>query len=693
MNRYLMLGVSAAALTGLSQTSAVAQGAAATGGETTELDMIVIKGEKVARSIQNTASSVSVVTDKDLARKSKQGASSVAEAVSDVPNVVLTDNVGAPVIRGQDTQGPNTGSIAFLSGTVPRATINVDGHYQNYFEYVFAGTSIWDVDSIEVFRGPQTTSQGANAIAGAIVVNTKDPTFAPEAAYQAEIGSYGQKRASVALSGPLYEDQLAGRLAIDYWGRGTFIDYINSAFVEDTTDTDFSSFNARAKLLWEPPEIPGLSAKFTYSHNDTNRPTQEAAFAPYDELENTASSLPTWDQKTDTGIFDLSYAFENGVTLYNQTQYSLSDVHRRDDSARYSAADIYQKNFSNENRVTFGSEEDVLSGVVGAYYAHTTADEALVSFNGLSSFDDTKDNFGLYSELSYRLTDQWTLTGGLRYQRDQVQRSGNSVFASTDLDYDETFQEVLPKLSLAYAVTPDFTVGALVNRGYNPGGVSINTFTGEWLDYDKETLWNYELFTRASLLDDRLQLTANVFYMDIKNAQRWYSVQTAPATFEAYALNAEKAHAYGLELGGSFEVLDNLTLTGSAGVLRTEIDEMSELPAYEGNEFQQSPGYMLSFGASWDITEKWNLAADIRHLDGYYSDDSNSAVYATDAYTIANVSTSYAFNDSMQVYGYVKNIFDERSATYLKASRSVPGQTDGSITAPRTFGIGIRGTF
>ncbi|MGC8030374.1 TonB-dependent receptor plug domain-containing protein, partial [Salmonella enterica] len=86
--------------------------------------------------------------------------------LNDVPNVIYTDSVGAPVIRGMDSQGPNNGQNVFWGGTVPRATINLDGHYLNYNEMYFGATSVWDLDSIEVFRGPQTTSQGANAIAG-----------------------------------------------------------------------------------------------------------------------------------------------------------------------------------------------------------------------------------------------------------------------------------------------------------------------------------------------------------------------------------------------------------------------------------------------------------------------------------------------------------------------------------------------
>lgn len=175
---------------------------------------IIVTGEKLERELKDTASSVSIKTAKEI-DKEKTGSASVAEVLNDVPNVIYTDSVGAPIIRGQDTQGPNNGQNVFWGGTVPRATINLDGHYLNYNEMFFGATSVWDIDSIEVFRGPQTTSQGANAIAGAIIVNTKDPTFTPEAAYQTEVGSYDAKRSSVAVSGPLMGNELAGRLAVD----------------------------------------------------------------------------------------------------------------------------------------------------------------------------------------------------------------------------------------------------------------------------------------------------------------------------------------------------------------------------------------------------------------------------------------------------------------------------------------------
>ncbi len=573
---------------------------------------------------------------------------------------------------------------------MPRATINLDGHYLNYNEMFFGATSVWDVDSIEVFRGPQTTSQGANAIAGAIIVNTKDPTFSPEAAYQAEIGSYHSRRSSIAVSGPLAQD-FAGRLAVDYAGRDTFIDYDNPKFQDSGTDQDFRALNARAKLLWLPSGIPGLESKFTFSHNDSNRPTQEAATRPFDKLDHRSTTMPSWEQDTNTSILDVAYDLDNGIRLFNQAQYSLSSVHRTTGAGGEGDADIRQKNASNESRISFGEQEDRISGMGGVYYARTRTDETL-HLRGLSAFDDTKKNLGVFGELNYRLSDRWTLTTGLRYQEDRIERSGNSVLAPRPLDYQKTFSAFLPKVSLAFAATPDWIVGGLVSRGYNPGGVSLNLTTRSWAYFKEETIWNYELFTRASLLDGRLLLNGNLFFMDFKDAQYNIPVVVSPGVAQSYTINAEKAHAYGMELDLDYRLRDDLRLKASAGVLRTRIDEMSGNTGYEHNEFARSPGYTLSFGPSWDVTERLNLNAQVRYLDGYYSDTANTKAYSIKAYTLTDARASYRFNDQVQLYGYVKNVFDDRSPTYMQENRGIGG-IEASMTQPRTLGIGIKGTF
>jgi len=84
------------------------------------------------------------------------------------------------------------------------------------------------------------------------------------------------------------------------------------------------------------------------------------------------------------------------------------------------------------------------------------------------------------------------------------------------------------KASIAYAVNDDWTVSALVSRGYNPGGVSLNLNARRWQPFEEETIWNYALFTRATLLDDRLTVNSNLFYMDFKNAQYTIPVAISP---------------------------------------------------------------------------------------------------------------------------------------------------------------------
>ena len=656
-----------------------------------ELAPIYVTGEKVVRDLKDTASSVEVITSEDL--KEKAGKNDVSTAIAGTPNVIYTESVGAPIIRGQNTEGPHTGANAFFAGTMPRATINLDGHYLDYNEFYFGATSVWDVQSIEVFRGPQTTSQGANAIAGAIIVKTNDPTFTPEGAYQFELGNYNQKRASFMWSGPI-SDSVAVRFALDYAGRDTFIDYVGSTFVQNEIGQDFETINGRVKLLWQPAELSNLEVMLTYSRTDTTRPSSEGASEPYEDLESITTWMPGWHQVTDTVLLDANYDFDNGIVLHNQLQFSTQEIERRVGTPTMGDANIDRDSYSNETRLTFGLPQDTFSGVAGLYYAYITQDDWL-NQGGISTFTDRKHNFGLYGELSWRFAERWTLTGGLRYQRDDIRRTGDVVasFANSDLDYDQSFDEVLPKISLAYEVSPDITLGGMVSKGYNPGGVSLDFVSSkEWEEFEAETVWNYELFTRARLLNDRLFLSGNLFYMDYKNAQHSITQSIGGVTY-IHTINADRAEAYGLELSMDYRPTETLTLSAGAGLLHSEITEFSSATAYEGNEFARAPGRMLSLAASWDVNPRLNLGGQLRFVDGYYSDTANSAVYAIEDYTLVDLQASYQLRSGLEIYGFINNVFDERTPVMKQAARGDVVFTQASMTSPRMFGLGVRGTF
>ncbi|WP_226562553.1 TonB-dependent receptor [Salipiger thiooxidans] len=658
-----------------------------------DLGEIVIYGDTAERTLQNTASSVTVVGEEEIADKSS--AATVNEVIADTPNVFIPGTTSAPIIRGVDSDGPLVAGNAYLAKPLPRATMNIDGRYVSSVELSAGGGTTWDVDSIEVFRGPQTTSQGANAIAGAIVVNTKDPTFVPEYSAQLITGSRNKRRASLAASGPLSED-FAARISLDYTTRDTFVDYTNPGFTESGFDYDFSSFTGRAKLLWEPSDLPGLRVKLTYAHTDLHRPTNEQV-TDRDDLENDLEYQDYMDVISDGVVLDAEYDFANGIRLSNQMQYSEADYDYEFAYPYSGTAGRDYETFSNELKLTFGQQEDIWSGVLGLYYSDedTSADFANTYFGapfGAADLAYRTRSAALFGEATWRFASDWSLTGGLRLQRDRIEIEGTTSYVTERLDYDETFTEVLPTLTLAHDFAEDWTVGATVSKGYLPGGAGTNFRGGTYYGFDPEIAWNSELFLRGSALDGALSLSGNLFYTEYQDIQRSVA-NCLDANCEviqgSMIMNGERAHAYGFELSADYQASSTLMLSGDFGALQTEVTEFSDNDGtkYEGNEFARAPGYSVGLSAAWDITPDLTLRGGARYVDGYYSSDTNESDTEVDGYSLANMRLSYRPNANVEIFGYVDNVFDNRAE--LSASRS--GAIE--IAEPREFGVGVSMTF
>lgn len=657
------------------------------------LGTLVLTGGNQDLTVKDTATSVDVVDAYEIERDIENA--TVQEAIKTVPNVYFPSTTGAPVIRGQQTQGPNEGMAAFMAGTVARATISVDGRNASINELSFGSTSLWNVDTIEVYRGPQTTSQGANSIAGAVVVNTKDPTFDKAGSLQLVYGSYNKTRVSGAYSMALSED-VAVNLSFDHSERDSYIEYTSDDFDAGDAPISPSNTTVRAKVLWAPKEISGLEAKLTYSYVDTAGPQGEQAYAPFSDRENTATSLAGWRTYVSAVTGDVDYEFDNGLRLTNQLVWSLTDNNRIINPCGTGCATVDATEISNDLRVAFGNEGAEFSGVAGFYASHTDGEESVDLtdyYGGVSNFDSTKDSLGLYAEATYYVAERVSVTGGLRYQRDQIQRDGTVDYLGVvGVNYDETFEAWLPSLSVAYDINADTKIGLAYSRGYNPGGISYSFTEGSYIEFDEETADNYELFLRGSFIGGALNLTANAFYTDLTNAQRSVSTEIDSGVLEILTVNAEKAHSYGLELSADYAATDRVSLWGNVGVLRTRFDTFSDAEDdYSGNTFKEAPEFTVSLGGAYDVTDRLTLMGDVTYVTGYYSDDLNSDEYEVDAYTIGNLRAEYRTDRIGTWFTYVTNVGDVDAATSISDFRGITEIAN--LVAPREFGVGWRMDF
>ncbi|MBV7433808.1 TonB-dependent receptor [Cardiobacteriaceae bacterium TAE3-ERU3] len=668
------------------------------------LDAITVTGERIERNLFNTASSVAIISDEKIANNPHQ--QTIKETIANLPNIAQPMTVGAPIIRGQATQGPNERATAFFSGTVPRATINIDGQPLSFNDLSFGVNNLWDVERVEAFRGPQTTSQGANSIAGAIVVNSKDPTFTPEASGQLIYGSRDKKRASLAASGALIDDNLAARIALDYYDRDTFRHFINPDFNPGDASTDLQAKNARVKFLYLPSAIPELEAKLTLNHRDSTGPQAEVVSEPFSALQDDRNTEVSWKINSNAAIADLSYDFSPNVTLHNQLQASKLNVRRITNPMDNGGANIDQHDISNETRLTFSSDDKSLSGVGGLYLRRTDAEESLSTFGRQPGtilkhiFDDEKRSSGVYGELTYQVTDQLALTGGLRWQQDSFQRSGSSGLApGMHLNYDGSFHALLPKFVANYQFNDQFNAGVMVNKGYNPGGVSFSFTQRKFIPFKPEQVWNYELFSRASLLDNRLHLNANLFYSDYKDAQRFVRIPlpnpgNSGLNADTFTVNAERATAWGSELAADYAVNERLNLNANLGVLKTKINRFSNTVAdYQGKSFELAPSYTFGLGAQWKINDQWQLSGNLKRTGSYYSDDLNTEGYKIAPYTVVNAKLDWQPHDNIKVFTYVNNLFNDQSPTAIFAPGRGQSLKTADIVAPREFGVGIRADF
>lgn len=641
--------------------------------QTQTMETITVTGNKTSKTLKETPTGVSVFTEDQFANGEYKDTN---DLVTKAPNVV-TDGFGTINIRGINSAGAAVGGMTYATGGRARVSTIVDGDTQSWSGYNYTGNKLWDVQQVEVLRGPQSTVQGTNSIGGSVVVKTNDPTFVSEASVRAGMDFYknGNTKNNLALmfNTPI-SDELALRVALDGEKGEGWMNYSqDSSVTEDLSDVDESTnYNLRAKLLWEPQSNPALSAKLTLKHSKYEGDYLNWAYDGDYSTQSTTLSVDNsvntrvQDSSVDNIALDVDYHLSDGILNSLHVSYLKTDVQLTQKPSPFPVISK-RKQYFIEDRLLFNDTNSNWSGVTGLYLSKN---EDTIDVNNKATYDGGNDvlTAALYGETYFQANENLTLIGGGRFEHEKLDR--DVMYGSLPITDDTSTSIFLPKIGVTYDFSNDTVWGATVQKGYNAGGNGYDWNSSEYYEFDDESVIAYETSIKSQI-NPRSDIALNLFY----NAYSDYQAQVS-SHFE----NIDKARTLGAEVETNYWLTDNLQATASLGVLNSKIQ--SDEASSEGNELPSAPKTNAALGFTQYIGQDFSFGADVTYVGKYYSDMANTETLTAGDYVVANARTQYTLGD-FSIDAYINNLSDEDIIYFHNRTlRAAVGQT-------RTVGISV----
>ena len=542
----------------------------------------------------------------------------------------------------------------------------------------------FDVDQIEVHRGPQGSRIGSNALAGLIYIKTKEPTEVFEGASEITLGTYGTRNVGIAFGGPTQLNQdITYRVALrsdysDGFRKNLFLGKSNTSKKDEDT--------YRLKLNWKLRDKTTL--KFLITQIDLDDP---ADIWTIDGSLNTLSDRPGMDsQKTNAYSMKIFHGFA-GYEFQSITSITDTDVvlsYDADWGNAKSHAPFTYDYFSEtlRDRETFSQELRLVSDeldfnsnrntewVLGISYF----DVKEVNFkNDDGVYGDPSDPFGPYgsqsSSSSNFSSDNLSIFGNIDYFLDEFTKlSVGARWEDYQSNYYDSFGESFNpndqmsggKISLNKNLSDVANIFISVARGFNQGGFNLNLGLAPEskntnLYYDPEFLTNYEVGFNAQLFDAKTNIAAVIFYSDREDQQVLISTQvdpTDPNTFSFLTQNAAEGTNKGLELNIDMQLTESLNFFARLGLLRTEINNWKSRPDLEGRSQAHAPKKSYALGMNWSITNRASLSVDaVGKSSFYYSDSHNNQ---SKSYSLTNINFDYLIGGWTYSI-WARNIFNE----------------------------------
>ena len=332
--------------------------------EDTPVDTIIVYGEKKGKSLQETPSSVRVITAETI---ENEKLTSVYDVLQRTVNVTEAKNKRGFSIRGINAFSVSGGGSSYL------ASMYVDGAALPRRAIEQGPLNMWDIGQIEILRGPQSTLQGKNALAGAIVIRSTDPTYDPNAKAQISVGNHGLREYSIAAGTGIIDDQLAIRVAAQSLNFNGFV--FNPT--QDKNQDYEKDRSFRTKLLFEPKGLEGFKSVLTFYHDEFDIGESSTIIGTPDKFKNrlNLTDQPTYE-KNNIDIITLELSQEindhwnlSSVSSYNHNKYEYewdSDFSEEPLGTLYDTQ--IDKSYNQEVRANF--EYDNFSGVIGLYHSN-----------------------------------------------------------------------------------------------------------------------------------------------------------------------------------------------------------------------------------------------------------------------------------------------------------------------------------
>ena len=629
-----------------------------------QLDEIIVTATLRAAPAIEVPASVTVLDGKTLR---DAGRANFEDVLGLIPNLNWAGDTSLPryfQLRGigelEQYQGAPNPSVGFLVDDVDFSGLGSAG-------------TLYDIDQVDVLRGPQATRYGANALGGLIYLRSAEPTASIYGRIDLDGGDYGTRSEGAVLSGPIDSLDSGFRLAVQhYYTNGYFHNlYLNR---DDTNAED--EYTYRAKWVFTPSQK--LRIELTAMQVDIDNGYDAYAI---DNSRNTESDQPGVDSQHSTGVSArVHYLANDSVGLTAIATYAKSVIKYSYDGDWGNpvlwapAATVYQySEIQNRDRTTktielrLGTEQSQGFGWLVGFYGNqldeTLSDLSLGDYQPLATPVDPADdqsndvinsgyrarNLALFGELDGDITSDLRWSVGLRGERWSATYQGTTTyFLGTNTGYTNApvlptaIESVIPAslspaddlwgghASLTDKLDPTQSLYATVSRGYKAGGFNLSQgLLPNQLSFNPETDLSAEAGYKADMFDHRLEINTDIFYLSRHDAQiktSFQSVPDNPDDFVFYTGNAASGHNYGLEGDANWRATDRVTVGADLGLLQTYFEDFVQqgasgtttLPV--SRELANAPHWQAAVNGTYRDPRGAFARIDVTGMGGYYFD-------------------------------------------------------------------------